>query len=255
MLGALGAGVGLALGYAAAHLAVRAAGADLGAGMFQGVSADVEYRLRARWAISRPGFSSPCSARCCRRAMPRARLRRARLRRATSRRCSSALRRSGRDCSWSRREGCWRSWARCGAAAFRLRGDRLPAHGRDRAGPQDRGARFPVPAAAVLSAAAPRAGTAQGGARPGRQSLAAIVASFSLMAAMAIMVASFRESVDEWLARVLPAEVYFRTTHAGDTARSTRASKRACARCRKSRAQTSCAAAASCSIRLARRLS
>jgi len=48
-------------------------------------------------------------------------------------------------------------------------------------------------------------------------SLAAIVASFSLMAAMAIMVASFRESVDRWLETVLPAELYFRTTHAGDT--------------------------------------
>ena len=48
-------------------------------------------------------------------------------------------------------------------------------------------------------------------------SLAAIVASFSLMAAMAIMVASFRESVDDWLDSVLPAELYFRTTHAGDT--------------------------------------
>jgi len=48
-------------------------------------------------------------------------------------------------------------------------------------------------------------------------SLAAIVASFSLMAAMAIMVSSFRQSVDDWLATVLPAEVYFRTTHAGDT--------------------------------------
>ena len=48
-------------------------------------------------------------------------------------------------------------------------------------------------------------------------SLAAIVASFSLMAAMAIMVASFRQSVDDWLATVLPAELYFRTTHAGDT--------------------------------------
>ena len=48
-------------------------------------------------------------------------------------------------------------------------------------------------------------------------SLAAIVASFSLMAAMAIMVASFRESVDDWLDAVLPAELYFRTTHAGDT--------------------------------------
>jgi putative ABC transport system permease protein len=48
-------------------------------------------------------------------------------------------------------------------------------------------------------------------------SLAAIVASFSLMAAMAIMVASFRESVDGWLDAVLPAEIYFRSSHAGDT--------------------------------------
>lgn len=48
-------------------------------------------------------------------------------------------------------------------------------------------------------------------------SLASIVASFSLMTAMAIMVASFRDSVDRWLHRVLPADVYFRTTYAGDT--------------------------------------
>jgi putative ABC transport system permease protein len=48
-------------------------------------------------------------------------------------------------------------------------------------------------------------------------SLAAIVASFSLMAAMAIMVASFRHSVDAWLGRVLPADLYLRTTLAGDT--------------------------------------
>lgn len=48
-------------------------------------------------------------------------------------------------------------------------------------------------------------------------SLAAIVASFSLMAAMAIMVASFRESVDDWLDTVLPAQLYFRSTQAGDT--------------------------------------
>ena len=49
-------------------------------------------------------------------------------------------------------------------------------------------------------------------------SLAAIVASFSLMAAMAIMVASFRDSVRDWLDVVLPADLYFRTSHAGDTA-------------------------------------
>jgi len=49
-------------------------------------------------------------------------------------------------------------------------------------------------------------------------SLAAIVASFGLMAAMAIMVASFRDSVDHWLDDVLPADLYFRTTHSGETA-------------------------------------
>jgi putative ABC transport system permease protein len=49
-------------------------------------------------------------------------------------------------------------------------------------------------------------------------SLAAIVASFSLMVAMAIMVASFRSSVDEWLGAVLPAELYLRTSQAGETA-------------------------------------
>jgi putative ABC transport system permease protein len=49
-------------------------------------------------------------------------------------------------------------------------------------------------------------------------SLAAIVASFSLMAAMAIMVASFRTSVERWLDVLLPADLYARTTHAGETA-------------------------------------
>jgi putative ABC transport system permease protein len=42
-------------------------------------------------------------------------------------------------------------------------------------------------------------------------SLAAIVAAVSLVVSMAIMVASFRTSLDAWLARVLPAEVYVRT--------------------------------------------
>ncbi len=49
-------------------------------------------------------------------------------------------------------------------------------------------------------------------------SLAAIVASFSLMVAMAIMVASFRVSLDSWLDRVLPADLYLRTGLRGETA-------------------------------------
>jgi len=39
---------------------------------------------------------------------------------------------------------------------------------------------------------------------------AGIVASFALMVAMATMVASFRVSVDDWLTRVLPADIYVR---------------------------------------------
>src|SRR5262249_20835223 len=49
-------------------------------------------------------------------------------------------------------------------------------------------------------------------------SLAAIVASLSLMDARAIMVASFRHSGDYLLSAVLPADLYFRTTLSGETA-------------------------------------
>jgi putative ABC transport system permease protein len=49
-------------------------------------------------------------------------------------------------------------------------------------------------------------------------SLAAVVASVSLMVSMAIMVASFRISLDSWLERILPADVYVRASAAGDTA-------------------------------------
>lgn len=46
--------------------------------------------------------------------------------------------------------------------------------------------------------------------------LGGILASFSLMVAMAIMVASFRISIDQWLGQVLPADLYVRTAVSGD---------------------------------------
>jgi putative ABC transport system permease protein len=55
---------------------------------------------------------------------------------------------------------------------------------------------------------------------------AGIVASFALMVAMATMVASFRASVDDWLTRVLPADIYVRAgplTAGGATAAFTAA--------------------------------
>ena len=60
-------------------------------------------------------------------------------------------------------------------------------------------------------------------------SLATIVASVSLMVSMAIMVASFRQSLDDWLVRVLPADLYLRAASAGDTAFLTPGEQRAIA--------------------------
>jgi putative ABC transport system permease protein len=48
--------------------------------------------------------------------------------------------------------------------------------------------------------------------------LGGILSSFSLMVAMAIMVSSFRVSVDDWLVQILPADLYVRHAAAGKTA-------------------------------------
>ena len=69
-------------------------------------------------------------------------------------------------------------------------------------------------------APAPRLALAQLRGAPGQAavSLAAIVASVSLTVSMVIMVASFRDSLDAWLERILPADMYFRAASSGDTA-------------------------------------
>lgn len=58
----------------------------------------------------------------------------------------------------------------------------------------------------------------QGTARQATTSLAAILVSFSLMVAMAVMVTSFRTSLDQWLEKILPADLYLRTGFASETA-------------------------------------
>src|SRR6267378_3056512 len=74
--------------------------------------------------------------------------------------------------------------------------------------------------APLLGPVSARIGLAQLRGAPGQAgvSLAAIVASVSLMVSMAIMVASFRQSLDEWLERVLPADLYVRAGPGSDTA-------------------------------------
>jgi putative ABC transport system permease protein len=49
-------------------------------------------------------------------------------------------------------------------------------------------------------------------------SVAAIVIGFSLMVSMLIMVSSFRGSLEDWLERMLPADLYLRAARSGETA-------------------------------------
>jgi putative ABC transport system permease protein len=54
---------------------------------------------------------------------------------------------------------------------------------------------------------------------PGQASIAlgGVLASFSLMVAMGIMVASFRISVDDWMRHILPADLYVRSSAGGSS--------------------------------------
>ena len=58
----------------------------------------------------------------------------------------------------------------------------------------------------------------RGTARQATTSLSAILVSFSLMVAMAVMVTSFRTSLDQWLEKILPADLYLRAGFASETA-------------------------------------
>ena len=66
---------------------------------------------------------------------------------------------------------------------------------------------------------------------PGQASIAlgGVLASFSLMVAMGIMVASFRVSVDDWMRHILPADLYVRTASGGTTGSLDPAQQRAIA--------------------------
>jgi putative ABC transport system permease protein len=72
-----------------------------------------------------------------------------------------------------------------------------------------RARQHPVPALALA-----RLANASGQAAIG---LGGVLASFSLMVAMAIMVTSFRVSVDDWMVQILPADLYVRNAAGGNT--------------------------------------
>src|SRR4051794_9405756 len=217
-LGVLGAALGVALGYALALFAVRYWGGDLGAGQFRDIAPDVAFAPVAALVYFGAGiaiavFGAWLPARDAARTPP-----------------ARALRAGDEQAMFDRAAPALPALVLivAGVALAQLG----PIHGLPLFGyaaiacllvggialmPRVSRVVFrllPLPRSPQLALA-----LAQLRAAPGQAavSLAAIVASFALMAAMAIMVASFRQSVEDWLTTVLPADVYFRTTHAGDT--------------------------------------
>src|SRR5229473_498801 len=170
-LGAIGGLLGLGLGYALGLAAVRASGADLGAGMFRGLSPKLDFSfvpaffyLAAGIAVAVAGALLPALD-------------------AARRPPAQALKAGDEQRLFARVSSPWPG------LAFILAGAALAQLG-------------PVGGLPIYGYAAIGC---------------LLIGSFSLMAAMAIMIASFRQSLDDWLNAVLPAELYFRTSHAGDT--------------------------------------
>ena len=217
-LGVLGAIAGIALGHALARAAVRASGGDLGAGLFRGMVPAIDFALLpaacyvvAGVAVALAGALLP--------ALDAARAAPAR-----------ALKAGDEQALLQRVLPLWPGLALLAAGALLAQlgpVGGLPLYGYAAVAcllvgsvaltPRLSQLVFRLPLLPrsppfLLALAQLRGAPAQAAV-----SLAAIVASFSLMAAMAIMVASFRQSVDSWLEAVLPADLYLYTTHIGDT--------------------------------------
>lgn len=222
LLGMLGSLIGLAAGYAAAALALHFFGGDLGGGYFPGVQPHVQFAPMAAIVFFLLG-SIVALLGCAGPAWEAARARPA-----------QALKSGSEDVVLSRLSSPWPALAclMLGAALTQLPPlFELPVFGYLAVALLLVGgiALMPRMAALVFSALAAATKPASGAlptmtlARlanaPNQASIAlgGVLSSFSLMVAMAIMVASFRVSVDDWLSRLLSADLYVRSAAGGNT--------------------------------------
>jgi putative ABC transport system permease protein len=218
LVGAIGATLGLATGYALAQAIVHVTGFDLGAGHFRGVrpalvldpsAAGLFFVLGVAVALVGSFFPALEAAR----AAP-----------------AAALKSGDEQRAFERLTPVWPGLAvmAAGAAGTALPPVAgLPLFGYVSIALLLIGAIMLMPRAAVAffgvlrlpRAPGLRLAVAQLRGAPGQSmlSLATIVAAVSLLVSMAIMVASFRASLEAWLDHVLPADVYLRTTGAGDS--------------------------------------
>jgi putative ABC transport system permease protein len=218
LVGLAGAALGIAAGYALAGLALRVVGPDLGSGYFRGVVPAVAVEPGALAAFFALGVAaavlgSLVPAIEAVRAAP-----------------AQALRSGDDERAFARLAPAGPGVACLGASlvatALPPVAD-LPLFGYAAIALLLVGTLALMPRLAALAlarlprpqAAPPQLAFAQLAGSPGQVSvsLAAIVASVSLMVSMAIMVGSFRHSVDGWLDRILPADLYFRAAPGGDT--------------------------------------
>ncbi|GAB3452353.1 ABC transporter permease [Massilia terrae] len=223
-LGILGSLLGIGAGYALAALALHYFGGDLGAGYFPGVHPEVAFAPGAALAFFTLGLAVALLG-CLAPALEAARARPA-----------VALKSGNDEAPLARLSRVWPALiclALGAAFAFAPPVMGLPLFGYfaiallliggiglmprlaatvfrvlDRA-LQKRHAKPPV-----LTLALARLANA-----PGQASIAlgGVLASFSLMVAMGIMVSSFRVSVDDWMLHILPADLYVRTARVGNT--------------------------------------
>ena len=211
LIGATGALVGLPLGYALAAIALERFGGDLGAGFFRGTAPQAHVDPAGALVFGLLGVAAAIAgsivpAREAARAPP-----------------APALKAGSAGAGTARLRSPWWGIAliALGALATRLPpiAD-LPLPGYFAIAALIGGTLLLLPRVVQASlAAAPRPrgvpamlALAQLRNAPGQTTvgLAAIVASVALLSSMAIMVASFRDSLDAWLGVLLPADVYVR---------------------------------------------
>jgi putative ABC transport system permease protein len=229
-LGALGALLGIAAGYALAAAALAFFGGDLGAGYFPGVKPTVVFTPVAACVFFCLGLGVALLG-CAAPAWEAARARPA-----------VALKAGNDETALAKLARIWPALAclaLAAACAFAPPVFELPLFGYfavallliggiglmprlaavafralNRLHLRRSGRRLGAAPSPVLSLALARLANA-----PGQASIAlgGVLASFSLMVAMGIMVASFRVSVDEWMLHILPADLYVRTASGGNT--------------------------------------
>lgn len=217
VIGAVGAALGLACGYALAAFALARFGGDLGAGYFGGMSVSLHhdpFTVLVFFALgvlaSLAGCLAPAWA-------------------AATRPPAPALKAARVDDTGGARP-LWPGFVMLAASmplmALPPVGD-LPWGGYSAIGALLAGALWLAPAfAEAIFRRLPAADGAiaqiaveqlRGGQSQLSISIAAIVVSFSLMVAMLIMIGSFRGSLERWLQQVLPADAYVRAGSAGQT--------------------------------------